>query len=197
VVLTKHDLLAMLDKLSTVYHQPKDTDVTVLADIWHRVLGGYPVEVVQAGIDAYLASDARYWPKPGEIRKLVVAAARELQQVDASLRGRYDRWLQSTAVGDRMPCPVCGATLSILPTGRYGVQHDARPHDAAGVPYHGPRAAQGAPRAPDPAPTPTIPPSEPEPVQGILERLEPIATPAEHQPDTTPPADAGDAWEGP
>lgn len=79
----------ILEKLSLHYPESKLTPAErklVLQD-WRRLMGDLPPDILQAAVDAYVMSPARFFPTPGQLyaaadkiwsyRKLLARRARE------------------------------------------------------------------------------------------------------------------------
>jgi len=144
--LAKPDLMPLLARCTTIYRLPKGVEIPILAEEWYRQLRQFEAEDVTAAVEAYLSSEARFFPLPGSIKTLAYAARRQRGPDLGDLRAQYWRWFQDGMEG---PCPVCGAVLACLTCGkiecrqdhgRLGVQHDHRRHMERGIPYVGPRS---------------------------------------------------------
>lgn len=142
---TRVDIIFGLQRLLEIYPRAKHLpdDPAKLAEIYHRELDDLDVDVFRAGVSAYCKSDARYFPKPGELRaigqRLATPAGEPLDQMAAWEKAWPERSLK-----DPLPCPVCGAvdTWSVLSPWRDQrvtrcVPHDPAIHTTAGVGFVG------------------------------------------------------------
>ena len=131
-----------LERLLEVYprlkHLPDDPGK--LAEIYHRELGDLDVEAFRFAVNAYCKTDAKYFPRPGELRWHTKDFTRAPEPTE-DLAAQYDRWerrgFMAAEGAGYAPCPVCGATVE--PEGRIRVQHDHQVHYDRRVGYLGPR----------------------------------------------------------
>jgi hypothetical protein len=143
---SRTDVLVQLRRLAAVYGL-RGRDLEELAGEWYRVLGSLTSEALERAVTAYIAGEHRFWPAPGQIRKL----ARETAPVRGpeGLAGEMARWY-AQGMGDGEPCPVCGSILACRGCGkragqscscyqRVEVRHDRQRHAEAGIGYAGPR----------------------------------------------------------
>lgn len=145
--LTKADILAAFKLLSAVYAESRalmrmrESGI----EIWHETLSRArvkPDELTEA-VKRYIASDAQYWPKPGDLLKQVRLTRDEAR---ASIRptgslAEYQAWerrsWRTADLNADAPCPVCGAMPEWAP--QLVVKHDHQLHYEAGIGYSGPR----------------------------------------------------------
>ena len=137
------DVSRAIQKLAKVYG--KNVRKDELAPIWADVLRNVDRYAFEFAVADYLASDASYFPKPGQLR----AKAVEIQQ-----RRTPSRKVETSSIEEK-PCPVCGAEIRLLtpeergweripattegfePGKRFGVLHDLDLHERANVPAIG------------------------------------------------------------
>lgn len=158
-----------LTKLDQTYQRPKTAaeDDEAFAAPFAEVCRNLTVEEFNAAITAYLASPARYYPRPGELLSLALRARSGGQGAgpDRSWMGSSElarghaQWVRDGEVG---PCPVCGSVAA--PThegGRVMVLHDDQRHREAHVGYAGRSTADHARamRPPIVVPTGAAPPA--------------------------------------
>lgn len=143
---TLAEIAVGLRALGSVYRMP-DEKPEAIAKTWLRVLDDLEASAFDAGVEAYLRSAARYWPRPGEIRQLALREGRE-QGVTVLRTPEGAYWAWEREKGDGAPCPVCESVVACLACGdphcrqnhgRWGVLHDHQRHLEAGIPYTGPR----------------------------------------------------------
>jgi hypothetical protein len=143
-----------LGRLGQVYTRPAalPEDPRALASLYLGVFAMSPpvtAEQLVAAVSAYLASDERFHPKPGQLKAL--ARVQRVGVVHADdLPSRYAQWerLADDVVDGVTPCPVClarfGAQLvAVRPDGsavyRLECWHIDQLHVTAGIPYSGRR----------------------------------------------------------
>jgi hypothetical protein len=140
---SRADVLFALERLLQIYPKPKHgaQEIAELAEIFHRELDDLDVEVFRAGVNAYCKSDARYFPKPGELRAIGQRIAKPEGSPENAM-ATWERAWPERGAGRPLPCPVCGAVdtwadSSPFKGQRRFVPHDPAPHQAAGVPFIG------------------------------------------------------------
>ena len=142
---TKADIMFGLQRLLEVYPRAKHLpdDPAKLTEIYHRELDDLDVEIFRTAVSAYCKSDARYFPKPGELRALGQRVHRaDLGADKLTAQERWEREWPEAPLNRPLPCPTCGAVdgASVdapIPTKRRFVPHDAAKHQAAGVGFVG------------------------------------------------------------
>ena len=123
--LNKPYILEALDRLAVIY-KAQTSDLSRLAGVWESALSGLAPDQIRAGVEAYIRSDARFFPKPGQIRLLAQSSGQRLAAVKVS------------SIDPDAPCSVCGTIPGQLPKSqRWGVVHDHEKHYAAQVSYAG------------------------------------------------------------
>ena len=133
------DVNRAIQKLAKVYGKSVRKDE--LAPIWADVLRNVSRSAFEFAVSDWLASDAYYFPKPGQIRAKAI-----------EIEGRRTPSKKNVSTIDDGPCPVCGAEIRLLtpeergwkrlpvtpddfePIKRFGVLHDLDKHERAGVP---------------------------------------------------------------
>jgi hypothetical protein len=146
--LVKADVLAAFKKLSAVYSESRslmkmrETGI----EIWLETLERRhvtPVELEEP-VRRYLASDAQYWPKPGDLLKHAITFREETRTAGravGNLGKAYDAWerrgRRNEAETGYEPCPVCESVVEWNPLPI--VRHDHQRHYEAGIGYSGPR----------------------------------------------------------
>lgn len=134
-----HGLERMLEIYPRPRHAPAET--VEFAKMWFRELSDLDAEAFRAGVSTYCKTDARYFPTPGEIRKLG-DSVRPSANGGMGLAAEYDRWEREWAdapLGKPVPCPVCAGVDTWSNGGphtvRRGVVHDEAKHAAAGITF--------------------------------------------------------------
>jgi len=140
---TKADIMFGLQRLLEVYPRAKHLpdDPAKLTEIYHRELDDLDVDVFRAGVNAYCKSDARYFPKPGELRACGQRIAKPEGDPEDAMT-RWEREWPERGAKDPLPCPVCGAVdtwadSSPFKGQRRFVPHDPAKHQAAGIAFIG------------------------------------------------------------
>jgi hypothetical protein len=135
--LALHDLRDGIQLLVAAGYVMPKVDRDEIASAWQRVLGGYSLQEFRAGLDTFLRSDAKYWPKPGQILREIDRLRFERGETGRKgLAAAYWDWEKSGKTG---PCPVCGAVIEFRPGQRSAVYHDHQQHYEKYVGYCGPR----------------------------------------------------------
>jgi len=125
--LNKQSILEALERLAVMY-KPQTPDLSRLAEMWGTALSGLTPDQIRLGVETYIRSDARFFPKAGQIRKMAQESGARLDRVKAA-----------TTPADAA-CPTCKATEGPIPgSTRWGVVHDHETHYRAGVAYAGVR----------------------------------------------------------
>lgn len=166
-MLTDLDIRKIFRMLGTVYKAPDDRDDAARA--WKYVLGDYAAHQVEAAAKEYMSTDARFFPKPGQI-------AARLRERKALVGGHGAAVTYRWKEGDG-PCPVCGADLRLLEPSeqvfidhvwegkerrlvnkhaeahadapsRFGVLHDLDKHDGVETPFGVTYGFRAPPRKP-------------------------------------------------
>ncbi len=130
---SREQVRTLIGKLGTIYAQPQNVDGTV--DGWLFVLEGCNDHELRKAVEEYMRSEARYFPKPGEI----------LKHVQASRSKHWGEETQASKDWNQLqegPCPVCGAVLQLY----------ADPHAAKYV--YNPRTGRWRNRTADDPPAP-------------------------------------------
>ena len=141
------DVMAGLERLLMVYSRHKSAPESPhdFAKLYHDICGDLSREAFEQAIEAYLKSDARYFPKPGELCTLARQVPPVVSSNGGGLEIRYRAW-ERNGMADGEPCPVCAAKLEphlvrITPEGyrveRSYVAHDRHQHMAMGVGFVG------------------------------------------------------------
>ena len=144
-----------LRKLAEAYHiKGKRDDV---ANVWIHVLADMEPQQLDVAVLAYLRTDSKWMPAPGQLLALANGSAeagpthpggRSIVQTEKQkMVSHYHGWEQH----HHGPCPVCGARLEALtpeergwkavgmtpegfsPGASFGVLHDGELHRLAGV----------------------------------------------------------------
>lgn len=125
--LNKPYIVEALDRLAVLY-KPQTSDLAALASAWEVALRGATPEQIRAGVEAYIRSDARFFPKPGQIRTLGIAGTARVVAA------------KEAAEDPDAPCPICDAVPGPIPgSARWNTLHDHEKHLRAGIGYAGPR----------------------------------------------------------
>lgn len=145
--LNRPHVMAELARLLRVHNRPAHApeDPNEFATDYAQICGELTAVQFTGAIDAYLKSNGRFFPKPGELLALGRGIARGAGGVGGS-QGEYDEWekngWQDPATGRWAPCPVCTAVMAwtpvrITPEGesidRLMVLHNAAVHWKVGV----------------------------------------------------------------
>lgn len=108
-------MIAMIDakraigRLAKVLKKPDDVDA--VAEVWSSVMRDVTPIELDGAVEDYLRDGGVHFPKPAQIRKLVVDAKRSPEGKRSkpdTLTNRYLAWEQDHGT---TPCPVCGAEL--------------------------------------------------------------------------------------
>jgi len=145
--LTLVNVMTALEHLLKVYTQPKCAPESPhdFAKLYYDVCRDLPREAFEYAIDAYLKTDARYFPKPGELCALAKQFVPTRSFNGGGLVTKYWAW-EGNGKADGEPCPVCDAKLEphlkrVTPDGykveRVYVEHDRHQHAAKGVGFVG------------------------------------------------------------
>lgn len=125
--LNKPYISEALDRLAALY-KPPTANLEALASAWEAALRGATADQIRAGVEAYIRSDARFFPKPGQIRTLGIAGTARVVAA------------KEAAKDPDAPCATCGAVPGPVPgSQRWNTLHDHEQHLRAGVAYSGPR----------------------------------------------------------
>lgn len=146
--MTRQELAQVFVRLGTLYTPPKSTELDSEAYIreWLGVLGSLEAAAVHRAVDAYTASAAKFWPRPGQLARWI-RRHQDGAPVVNTPRIEYERWEATWGRRD-LPdahgqmtatysaCPVCGAMPGTY-HGRLRVPHQARIHRAKNLPVMG------------------------------------------------------------
>lgn len=147
--LNREHVLAEISRLLRVHKRPEHApeDLREFATDYAQICGELTTGQFTGAVDAYLKSNGRWFPKPGELLALGKMVARGAGAA-AGLQGQYDEWeknaWQDPVTGRWTPCPVCEArmqptTVRITAQGehieRLMILHNAALHWKAEVPF--------------------------------------------------------------
>ncbi len=137
--------LRELGRLLDVHRRPAHypTDDEQLARLFVEHCGDISAEQFTQAVTAYLKSDARFFPKPGELRALAerqpgATAFRDDAVAQYWCWERGDRPFSAPyqdTEGHFAPCPACGRGISEY--GRIRLVHEHHQHRALGLPCIG------------------------------------------------------------
>lgn len=138
--MTTGEIMAELQRLLKVYPRPKQmpADPVELAKVYAGPLGSLDTNAVRSAVDKYMASDARFFPTPGQLATLA-DHRRAFGNRDATT-GDYLNWERDWGRredGTFSACPVCGAFPECGTHGRFRVHHLADVHEAKRLPLIG------------------------------------------------------------
>lgn len=153
-MVTRADMTEVLKKLSMAYGMPiaARRDKAAFEDLWLDVLRNVTRHELLAAVDAYTASDAEHWPKPGQLLQRIKRerVPEGLTANDKTYRAwEAAAWEPRIVRDDRgnehmawTACPVCAATPehSALAAGglpRLRLVHREDAHHQAGIPAIG------------------------------------------------------------
>lgn len=114
--LNRAHVLAQIERLLRVYKRPDHApaDPMEFATDYAQICGALTAAQFTGAVDAYLSSESKFFPKPGELLALGRGIARGTGPA-SSLHGQYDEWernaWQDPGTGLAVPCPVCLAKL--------------------------------------------------------------------------------------
>ena len=148
--LTLMDVMTGLERLLKVYTRPKSAPESPhdFATLYYEICRNLSRGAFGYAIDAYLETDARFFPKPGELCALARKFAQASIPNHGGLEAEYNNW-ERNGMADGVPCPVCGArlephTVRETPEGekvaRWFVAHDHDHHATKRVGYVGRRS---------------------------------------------------------
>lgn len=130
-------VMSELERLLRVYARPghAPSDPIAFAQTYVEACTDVSAEQFVQAVSEYLRTDARFFPKPGELR--VFALKQPGFQVGPE-RGSVDAWLRAgcvDAAGKLIPCPCCNRAFQWSP--RLKVVHNHGEHRRAGEPCIG------------------------------------------------------------
>lgn len=147
--LNKVHVMEQLDRVLRVHARPKHApdDPLDFATDYAQLCGELTSEQFTGAVDAYLRSNGRFFPKPGELLALGRGVARGGGDV-GTLTAQHAEWEKNAwadpVTGRWTPCPVCDARMQLhvvaieksgAEVQRYLVLHNALVHWKAGIAF--------------------------------------------------------------
>ncbi len=135
--LTKAHVMEQLGRLLKVFKRPAHAsdDLVAFAADYAEVCADISSEQFARGVSEYLRTDARFFPKPGELRAF---ALKQPGLQDGAERGSLAAWLRAGCAdpsGKLLPCPICNRAWQW--SSRLAVIHNHVEHRRAGEPCIG------------------------------------------------------------
>ncbi len=138
--LSRAHVMAELGRLLRVFKRPAHAseDLAQLAGDYAEICGDVSEQQFTQAVSEYLKSEARFFPKPGELRGLA-KQQRGIVPLGAADPGSFDEWLRAgyriRRDGPLTPCPACSRFWE--DRGRMKLIHDHARHATLGLPCVG------------------------------------------------------------